>query len=215
MGCQNPQVVDQKDRSDLLQQSRSSTSAQNRVAQITVGEATVECRQGGPSRVIIARALTVGLSNGAWYTTTLHMTAPGAKAEEAARIFEHLNQTHTPNPEWVQRETAVADRKSAENERLLQQQARQWAASRPRTTWSPGSTSGGTYSGGVSDESHQAFINSIRGTKDLTDRYGDSVYGVESYSNYHWQDGQGNIVGTDIDENPNPLEYERMGTPPR
>ena len=213
MGCQNPQVVDQRDRSDFLRPSNSSASAQGRVTQITVGQATVQCRQGGQSRVIITQASTVGMNNGAWYTSTLHMTAPGAKAQEAARIFEHLNQTTTPNPEWMQQEATVGQRKFAENERLRQQQGRQWAASRPRTTWSPGSPGSSTYSGAASDDAHQAFINSIHGTQDLTDRYGDTVYGVESYSNYHWQDGQGNIVGTDIDENPNPLEYERMGTP--
>ena len=163
--------------------------------------------------VIITQALTVGMTNGGWYTNTFHMTAPGAKAEEAARILDHMNQTHTPNPEWAQREAAVGQRKYAENERLRHQQAQQWAATRPKTTWSPGAPGSSTYSGAASDESHQAFINSIRGTQDLTDRYGDTVYGVESYSNYHWQDGQGNIVGTDIDENPNVLEYERMGTP--
>jgi hypothetical protein len=158
--------------------------------------------------VIITQAWSVGLTNGAWYANTLHMTAPGAKADEAARVFEHLNQTYTPNPEWTQRESAVSERTLAENERLLNQQARQWAASRPKTTWSPGTSSG--YTGGTSDKAHRDFINSIHGTQDLTDRYGDPVYGVESHSTYHWQDGQGNIVGTDIHENPNPLEYERM-----
>jgi len=210
LGCRNAQLVDRRARPDMSQRTRAflPPNAASMFGELTTGEAHLQCQYNGGNILLIAGASSFQFrSVPGWLVSTSVAIAPLARAEEAKRVIDHMNRTATPNRTWGAQQFAASQRAAQEA---------QMAAWRAKSRSGGRTSSGlGTTTGGTSDEAHKAFIHSIHGTTDLTDRFGDTVYGVESYSNYHWQDRQGNIVGTDIDSNPNPLEYERMGTPPR
>lgn len=210
LGCGSMQPSPPRARADLearLHQFKPQGTDQL-VRRFSTGEAEARCQRGGQALILIVHATTVELHSGGWYPSTSSIVAPAERADEARQAMEQFAQTFTPNMQWANREAQVGQRRLAEEAR-----ARSRSAGRGNYaggyTGSSGSSSS-TWSGSSSDASHQAFINSIHGTQDLTDQFGDTVWGVESNSTYHWQDNQGNIVGTDIDENPNPLEYSRM-----
>jgi hypothetical protein len=210
LGCRTAQVTDRRERPDLVRRTRSflPVQAASNFGQMTSGEAYLDCRvDGGHALLVIAHATSIRFSNGAgWVAVTSSGVAPAERRDEVVAVIEHVNRTMTPNRAWGEAQYAASQRAAQRAQIAAARAQRSRSTASTGTGWSPGSTS----STGTSDAAHDAFINSIRGTQDLTDRYGDTVYGVESYSNYHWQDGQGNIVGTDVDSNPNPLEYERM-----
>ena len=212
IGCYNGQVVEQRDRPDFVQktwESLPSRVAQS-FSQIFIGEALLRCqRESGTLSILAGASVFFVGPTGGWLVSTSSLLAPIGRYGEAQRAMDLINETMVPNSDWMEREFTAAQRRAAEAARAV-------AARRPasgRTSSSlPNSSEGSldTSTSSMSDDGHRAVIHSIHGTQDLTDRFGDTVYGVESTASHHWQDTQGNIVGTTIDQNPNPLEYTRM-----
>ena len=60
------------------------------------------------------------------------------------------------------------------------------------------------------DEVFRRFSNYIRGAEDVRDPVTGREFKVESGANYYWIDALGRIVGTEIDENPDALRFERL-----
>jgi len=208
LGCAGGRFVDRGNRPKAAQSVRESMpqAVRSSISRVHAGEAVLECQYGETSLQIFAQAVVFAMDTvQGWMASTSSMIAPPSRADEALRIRTHIDESTTMNRAWIEREFREGQRRAAEASRKAwqaQQRQRQLNAATRSTSTGTGSSS--------DDGGHRAFINSIHGTQDLTDRFGDTVYGVESHSTYHWQDGQGNIVGTDIDSNPNVLEYERM-----
>jgi len=212
IGCRGGQVVEQRDRPTFVQKMWESLPPRvaQTFSQIFVGEALLRCQRESDSLFILAGASVFFVGpTGGWLVSTSSLLSPVGRYGEARRAIDLINETMVPNPDWMEREFIAAQRRAAEAERAIA--ARRAASGRLSSSLPSSSESSlDTGASSTSDDGHRALIHSIHGTQDLTDRFGDTVYGVESTASHHWQDTQGNIVGTTIDQNPNPLEYTRL-----
>ena len=120
---------------------------------------------------------------------------------EAAKIVEDVRKT---TKEYTDREHQIAANAVAQdNARSQQIQARARAAiqENQRQT-SEMIVKGYEQRSQVYDEISRRRENSILGTTDVIDPVSGSQYKIDSYSNYHWMNNQGSIVGNDTGTNP-------------
>lgn len=217
LGCQQAQIVERRDRPDLVARSRQFLLPGITLTRFGTAEVVVHCQYNGMPTALIVTSSTMSLApqNGMamWSASSSTMITPRARLAEARQVLDHTQRTYTPNMQWQSREYQAMQQRIIAQNRQRRGGMNGGYASGGYTGGSTAGTGGYTgYTGGASDASHEAFINSIRGTQDLTDQFGDTHYGVETNSPYNWIDNSGNIVGTEIDENPNALEYTRMSS---
>ncbi|MGO9318585.1 MAG: hypothetical protein ACLPXT_16305 [Terracidiphilus sp.] len=207
--CSSVQVESNNDRQDLtaplLQEARNSGVPNVRV---TAGDVVFSCsgKSGTVHGHIYASSEYVPSAHGAlWNVPSVngYLAAPG-RQQEAESILQHVVQSKQVSPQWKARAKEIANNAvAADNARSQQIQARARAAiqENQRQT-SEMIVKGYEQRSQVYDEISRKRENAILGTTDVVDPVSGSQYKIDSYSNYHWMNNQGAIVGNDTGTNP-------------
>jgi hypothetical protein len=140
-----------------------------------------------------------------WYVYRLNGYIAAPQSQQAAdSIAQKVMQSFRVDPQWQQRAKQISDNAvAADNARSQQIQARARAAiqENQRQT-SEMIVKGYEQRTQVYDEISRRRENAILGTTDVIDPVSGSQYKIDSYSNYHWMNNQGTIVGNDTGTNP-------------
>jgi hypothetical protein len=207
--CSGVQVESNNDRQDLtaplLQEARSSGAANVR---ITAGDVVFSYsgENGTVHGHIYASSEYVPSAHGAlWNIPSVngYLAAPG-RQQEAESILQHVVQSKHVDPQWKARAKQIANNAvAADDARSQQIQARARAAiqENQRQT-SEMIVKGYEQRSQVYDEISRKRENAILGTTDVVDPVSGSQYKIDSYSNYHWMNNQGAIVGNDTGSSP-------------
>jgi len=207
--CSGVQVESNNDRQDLtaplLQEARNSGAANVR---ITAGDVVFSCsgKSGTVHGHIYASSEYVPSPHGAlWNVPSVngYIAAPG-RQQEAESILQHVVQSRRVDPQWKARAKQISDNAvAADNARSQQFQARARAAiqENQRQT-SEMIVKGYQQRSQVYAEISRKRENAILGTTDVIDPVSGSQYKIDSYSNYHWMNNQGAIVGNDTGSSP-------------
>lgn len=207
LGCWGARVTEVEDEPGLAARARAATPLALLPRANHTALATVACEWKGAPHVAFVGVSTFD-SGMLWGAATSVFVAPEPRRDEARAILDRFRRTYTPDMAWREREAGVWSGPHGPpgpgwhgpgGHPLGGHGPSGWSSPPP---WTPASP--------PPDTGMDAFIDALTGTVDLRDRWGDPVYDHESTAAYHWQDGQGNIVGTELDENPDPLEYERI-----
>lgn len=148
--------------------------------------------------------------------------SPAELLPATIRLSEQMSNSYRPNPEFeqrvqqisqasMQRQSAESRQQMAHNQSLHQQrmaniqsqfETSQAIADQRQQTWQEGQD--------AISERNRRVGNAILGTVDIYDaQAGQTVHGIDNTSNTYWTDQNGNVVGTEGYENPDPWYYEQ------
>ena len=207
--CSAVQVESNNDRQDLtaplLQEARSGGMTSVR---ITAGDVVFSCsgKNGTVHGHIYAASEYIPSAHGAlWNIPSVNgYIAATGRQQEAESILQHVVQSKHVSPQWKAQAKQISDQAvAADNARAQQIQARARAAiqENQRKT-SEMIVKGYEQRSQVYDEISRRRENAILGTTDVIDPVSGSQYKIDSYSNYHWMNNQGAIVGNDTGSSP-------------
>jgi len=207
--CSAVQVQSGGDRQDLTATFLQSARAEGMTnAQLTAGDAVFSCATKSgqlQGHVIAATLLPLPGQSTIWYVYRLNGYIAAPQSQQAAdSIAQKVMQSFRVDPQWQQRAKQISDNAvAADNARSQQIQARARAAiqENQRQT-SEMIVKGYEQRTQVYDEISRRRENAILGTTDVIDPVSGSQYKIDSYSNYHWMNNQGTIVGNDTGTNP-------------
>jgi hypothetical protein len=207
--CSGVQVESGGDRQDLLSSfSRAISEDGLTGGQTTAGDAVFSCTgKGGPLHGHVYAVTMIPLPGRStiWYVYRLYGYIATAQSQQAAEsVAQQVMQSFRVDQQWRQREKQIANNAvAADNARSQQIQARARAAiqENQRQT-SEMIVKGYQQRSQVFDEISRKRENAILGTTDVIDPVSGSQYKIDSYSNYHWMNNQGAIVGNDTGTNP-------------
>jgi hypothetical protein len=207
--CSSVQVESNSDRRDLLPaftQAIREDELSN--VQTTAGDAAFSCTgKSGPLHGHVY-AITMRISSGPstmWFAYRLYGYIAAPQSQQAAEgVSQQVMQSMRTDAQWRMREKQIANQAvQQDNIRSQQIQARARAAiqENQRQT-SEMIVKGYEQRSQVYDEISRKRENAILGTTDVVDPVSGSQYKIDSYSNYHWMNNQGAIVGNDTGTNP-------------
>jgi len=207
--CSGVQVESGGDRRDLLSTFSGAINADGLTGgQTTAGDAVFSCTgKGGQLHGHVYAVTMVPLPGRStiWYLYRLYGYIATAQSQQAAEsIAQQVMQSFRVDQQWRQREHQIANNAvAADNARSAQIQARARAAiqENQRQT-SEMIVKGYQQRSQVYDEISRKRENAILGTTDVVDPVSGSQYKIDSYSNYHWMNNQGAIVGNDTGSSP-------------
>jgi hypothetical protein len=207
--CSSVQVQSGGDRQDLTSNFLQSARAEGMTnARLTAGDAVFSCagKSGQLQGHIFAATLypLPGRST-IWQLYRLYGYIAASQSQQAAdSIAQKVMQSFRVDEQWRQRANQIANNAvAADNARSQQIQARARAAiqENQRQT-SEMIVKGYEQRSQVYDEISRRRENAILGTTDVVDPVSGSQYKIDSYSNYHWMNNQGAIVGNDTGSSP-------------
>jgi len=206
--CSGVQVESSSDRQDLAaiftQVVRNEGMTNARLA---AGDAAFSCTgKSGPlhGRIFAVTVLPLPGRASLWYVLIYGYSATPQSQQAAEGITQLVMQSMRIDQQWQAQEKQIAaNAVAADNARSQQIQARARAAiqENQRQT-SDMIVKGYEQRSQVYDEISRKRENSILGTTDVIDPVSGSQYKIDSYSNYHWMNNQGAIVGNDTGANP-------------
>jgi hypothetical protein len=207
--CSGVQVESARDRQDLLSSFSGAINADGLSGgQTTAGDAVFSCTgRGGPLHGHVYAVTMVPLPSRStiWYVYRLYGYIATAQSQQGAEsIAQQVMQSYRVDQQWQMREKQIANQAvAADNARSQQIQARARAAiqENQRQT-SEMIVKGYEQRSQVYDEISRRRENAILRTTDVVDPVSGSQYKIDSYSNYHWMNNQGAIVGNDTGTNP-------------
>lgn len=173
--------------------------------QLNTGEVTFSFDAGGtPGAGYIFAGTLLNQANPAmgnfafWQVDHLYgCAAEASRLAEAETVLAHVVASIRINPAWLRMQANLNGQVSrivAETGEYISNLVHQAAAVNDKS-W---------------DHVNENFANYILGQEDVRDPETGRSYKVESGSNYYWVDHSGNIVGTDLDVNPNQLRFHDM-----
>ena len=207
--CSGARVESGGERRDLMSAfSQAIREDELTSAQFTAGDAVFSCTgKSGPLHGHVY-AITFRVSSGPstlWAPYRLYGYLAAPQSQQAAEgIAQQVMQSMRVDAQWRQREHQIAANAVAQdNARSQQIQARARAAiqENQRQT-SEMIVKGYEQRSQVYDDISRKRENAILGTTDVIDPVSGSQYKIDSYSNYHWMNNQGAIVGNDTGTNP-------------
>jgi hypothetical protein len=207
--CSSMQVQSGGDRQDLTSTFLQSARAEGMTnARLTAGDAVFTCAgKGGQlqGHVFAATLYPLPGRSTIWQLYRLYGYIAAPQSQQAAdSIVQQVMQSFRVDQQWRQRADQIANNAvQQDNYRSQQIQARARAAiqENQRQT-SEMIVKGYEQRSQVYDEISRRRENSILGTTDVIDPVSGSQYKIDSYSNYHWMNNQGAIVGNDTGANP-------------
>lgn len=206
--CTGVQVESSSDRQDLaaiFSQVVRNEGMTN--ARLAAGDAAFSCTgRSGPlhGRIFAVTVLPLPGRASLWYVLIYGYSATSQSQQAAESISQQVMQSMHIDPQWQAQEKQIANNAvAADNARSQQIQARARAAiqENQRQT-SEMIVKGYQQRSQVYDEISRKRENSILGTTDVIDPVSGSQYKIDSYSNYHWMNNQGAIVGNDTGSSP-------------
>ncbi|HUI55093.1 MAG TPA: hypothetical protein VLY04_08985 [Bryobacteraceae bacterium] len=218
--CTGVQILSENQRPDLAAASEEQARA-HRVpnVRITTGGLSFSCTWNGrPARgyYAAATAFVPSQMGGIWYVDALHgYVAASERQQEADSISRHVYESMQVNSDWKRKEDQMAaDAVAADNARSAEIQARaRKAIAESQQATSDMIVKGYEARSRVYDEIARKRENAILGTVDIVDPSSGKQYKVDNYSDYHWMNNQGVIVGTKTDTSPG-LDWRQMITLP-
>jgi hypothetical protein len=207
--CSAVQVESGGDRQDLLPAfSQAIREDELTSAQTTAGDAAFSCAGKSGQLHGHVYAIIMRISSGPstlWYAYRLYGYIAAPQSQQAAEgVSRQVMLSMRIDAQWRQREKQIANNAvAADNARAQQIQARARAAiqENQRQT-SEMIVKGYEQRSQVYDEISRKRENAILGTTDVVDPVSGSQYKIDSYSNYHWMNNQGAIVGNDTGSSP-------------
>ena len=188
-------------------------------AQLTGGDVGFTCTVGGTAvrgSVIAATVMPFPGKSGLWYVYRLYgyLAAPG-REQDAQRVAEQAVQSVRISPQWQAQQQQTANAAvAADNARSQQirQHAMQAIQQDQRQT-SDLIMKGWEQRSATYDEISRRRENAILGTVDVVDPVSGKQYKIENYSDYHWMNNQGTIVGNSTGSAPGPDWRELVTLP--
>jgi len=207
--CSSVQVESGGERQDLTATYSQSARAEGMTsAQLTAGDAVFSCSGKSGTlhgHIFAATVLPLPGQSTIWQVYRLYGYIAVPQSQQAAEgIAQQVVQSFRVDQQWRQRASQTANNAvQQDNYRSQQIQARARAAiqENQRQT-SEMIVKGYEQRSQVYDEISRRRENSILGTTDVIDPVSGSQYKIDSYSNYHWMNNQGAIVGNDTGANP-------------
>ncbi|MDD5337106.1 MAG: hypothetical protein PHS02_01345 [Candidatus ainarchaeum sp.] len=144
--------------------------------------------------VFLIRTVLVEMSGtGVWYANVMGYTTPAELRNETELDVLEMERSFKVNPQWAAREQVEIRKRAG-----IISQSQSDIAATISSTFEVRSRS--------MDEINQKWDNHILGIEDVYNPDTGQHYIVDSGSKYYWVDNQGNIYGTDVNENPFPNE---------
>jgi hypothetical protein len=201
--CGGLAIDRQRDRADAVEAINRVNAQYGNYGvsvQMTAGEVAFGCSAGGAAMrgyYYATTQLTQATGMGLWSVPYLYgYLAPSAREGEAQQVLSHMIESTVINPQWVAMQQGLTANTSAivaDTNRAITKIISQ---SFERTQ-------------AVMDELDRRRSNATRGVVDVTDPVSGRDFQVESGSNYYWIDHRGNIVGTDVYNQPT-IDFREM-----
>jgi hypothetical protein len=206
--CTGVQVESSNDRQDLAAIFSQVVREEGMTgAQLTAGDAAFSCTgKNGPLHGRVFATTVVPLPGRAplWYVMLYGYVAAPQSQQATDSIAQHVMQSLRIDPQWRQREKQIANNAVAQDNARSQQiqaRARQAIQENQRQTTDM-IVNGYNQRSKVYDEISRKRENSILGTTDVVDPVSGSQYKIDSYSDYHWMNNQGEVTGNSTGTNP-------------
>jgi hypothetical protein len=207
--CSSVQVQSGGDRQELVTTfSQAIREDSMTSARFTAGDAVFSCTgKSGPLQGHIVAVTVQPLPGraGIWEVYRLYGYIAAPQSQQAAEgVAQQVMQSMRIDPQWRQREHQIASNAvAADNARSAQIQSNALhAIQENQRQTSEMIVKGYEQRSQVYDEISRKRENAILGTTDVVDPVSGSQYKIDSYSNYHWMNNQGAIVGNDTGANP-------------
>ena len=206
--CSGVQVESSSERQDLAAIFSQVVREEGMTgARLTAGDAGFSCTgKNGPlrGRVFATTVLPLPGRASLWYVMLYGYVAAPQSQQAADGISQHVIQSMRIDPQWRQREKQIANNAVAQDNARSQQiqaRARQAIQENQRQTTDM-IVNGYNQRSKVYDEISRKRENSILGTTDVVDPVSGSQYKIDSYSDYHWMNNQGEVTGNSTGTNP-------------
>lgn len=194
---------DLPDASQAINQIYQQNGVYGVQQQLSTGEVQFRCSDGGRQYngyTFAGTALTSApqYSTSIWQVDYLYgYLADSDRRVEAEKALAHVVGSLQMNPSWLQMQQGITG-----NVSQIVTKTNQYVSNIINQSYEAQQRS--------QDEMARRYSNYIRGMEDVRDPNTGETYKVESSSEYYWIDAAGNIVGTDLDTNPDPLNLQKM-----
>ncbi|RMF26782.1 MAG: hypothetical protein D6765_08445 [Bacteroidetes bacterium] len=179
---------------------------------VSGGEVRFTCgrNQEYTGRVLAVTVYLEGYGMRMWSVDRLGgFVAPGNRSEEVEAIFHHVLYSFRLNPQWKARQDQLAAQIST-----AQWQAHaQWQSqaynniSKTLSETSDIVINGWNQNQATLDNAMRKYSNAFRGTEDVYNPQTQQQYNIWDQYNYYWQAPDGTIIGTYLNQNPQPGTY--------
>ncbi len=207
--CSSVQVKSGGDRQELVTTFSQAIREDNMTsAKYTAGDAVFNCTgRNGPLQGHFFAVTVIPLPGRSqiWEVYRLYGYLAAPQSQQAAEsVLQRVIQSMRVDQQWRTREHQIAaNAVAADNARSQQLQANALhAIQENQRQTSEMINKGYQQRSQVYDEISRKRENSILGTTDVVDPVSGSQYKIDSYSNYHWMNNQGAIVGNDTGSSP-------------
>jgi hypothetical protein len=218
--CGEPHILSENERPDLAASAAQQVRAQGASnPQVTAAGVSFSCTWNGREArgyYAVATILPFPGRGGIWYVDSLYgYLAVAERQQQADDISRHVLNSMGINAQWKQREDQIAGNAvQQDNARSqeIQARARQAIADNQKQTTDM-IVKGYQARSQVYDEIDRRRENAILDMVDVVDPTSGTQYKIQSYSDYHWMNNQGVIVGTKTDTSPG-IDWRQMITLP-
>jgi hypothetical protein len=218
--CSGVQVTSGGDRPELISAFSQALREDSLTgARTTAGDAVFSCTgKNGPvhGRVFALTMLPLPGRAQLWYIYRLYGYLASPERQQAAEsISRQVMNSWRVDPQWRARERQIANSAvQQDNARSQQIQARALQAIRDdQRQTSDMIVNGYNQRSKVYDEISRKRENSILGTTDVVDQSSGKQYKIDSYSDYHWMNNQGDITGNNTGSSPGYSWHELVTLP--